>query len=165
MTTTTATTQMHRVYIKASPEAIWEAITSPEWTARYGYQGAAEYDLRPGGAFRAHATPAMISFGMPEIVVDGEVIESDPPNKLVQTYRFLFNAESEAEGFTTLTWEIEADNDSITRLTVTHELTGAPLAAAMVAGGEAKLAEGGGGWPWILSDLKTVLESGTGLQE
>lgn len=166
MTTTTATTtQVHRVYIKATPTAIWEAITSPEWTARYGYQGPVDYDLRPGGAFRAFATPQMREFGMPEVVVDGEVVESDPPNRLVQTYRFLFNDDTEAEGFTTLTWEIEVENDSLTRLTVTHDLTDAPIHAAMVAGGESKLVEGGGGWPWILSDLKTLLESGSGLQE
>lgn len=165
MTTTTATTQIHRVYIKASPATIWEAITSPEWTVRYGYQAPAEYDLRPGGAFRSLATAEMIGFGLPEVVVDGEVVESDPPNKLVQTYRFLFGPENEAEGFTTLTWELEAENETLTRLTVIHELTDAPIAAAMVAGGEAKVAEGGGGWPWILSDLKTLLESGTGLQE
>ena len=47
--TTTATTQVYRVYIKATPEAVWEAITTPEWTARYGYRGPSEYDLRPGG--------------------------------------------------------------------------------------------------------------------
>ena len=47
---TTATTQVYRVYIKATPEAIWDAITKPEWTQRYGYGGRAEYDLRPGGA-------------------------------------------------------------------------------------------------------------------
>jgi len=165
MTTTTATVQIHRVYIKATPAAIWEAIISPEWTARYGYQGPVDYDLRPGGAFRALATPMMREFGMPEVVVDGEVVECDPPNKLVQTYRFLFNGDTEAEGFTTLTWQIEVENDSLTRLTVTHDVTDAPLHAAMVAGGESKLAEGGGGWPWILSDLKTLLESGSGLQE
>ena len=44
------TTQVYEVYIKATPQAIWEAITSPEWTVKYGYQGAVEYELRPGGA-------------------------------------------------------------------------------------------------------------------
>ena len=44
------TVQVHRVYIKATPEAIWDAITKPEWTERYGYAARVEYDLRPGGA-------------------------------------------------------------------------------------------------------------------
>ena len=51
-TTSTRTTQVFRVYIKASPERVWEAITSPEWNVKYGYPGHTEYDLRPGGAWR-----------------------------------------------------------------------------------------------------------------
>ena len=86
-----ATTQVYEVYIKASPQAIWDAITSPEWTVKYGYQGAVEYELRPGGAYRAHSTPQMQSFGLPDVVVDGAVEEADPPRKLVHTYRFLFS--------------------------------------------------------------------------
>ena len=54
-TETAVTTQVHRVYINATPEAIWEAITSPEWTAKYGYHGIAEFDLKPGGRFRMTA--------------------------------------------------------------------------------------------------------------
>ena len=54
-TETSVTTQVYRVYIKATPEAIWDAITKPEWTERYGYGGRVEYDLRPGGAYRAFA--------------------------------------------------------------------------------------------------------------
>ena len=96
--------------------------------------------------------------GMPEVVVDGEVVEADPPRKLVQTWRFLWDEELAAEGLTRVTWEIEEDDGGVTRLTVTHELEGAPLTAAQVAGVEAP--EGGGGWSWILSDLKTLLETG-----
>jgi uncharacterized protein YndB with AHSA1/START domain len=58
-TETTVTTQVYRVYIKATPQAIWDAITKPEWTERYGYGGRAEYDLRPGGSYRAFASEAM----------------------------------------------------------------------------------------------------------
>ena len=47
------TTQVYEVYIRATPESIWDAITSPEWTTKYAYRGAAEYDLRPGGAYKA----------------------------------------------------------------------------------------------------------------
>jgi uncharacterized protein YndB with AHSA1/START domain len=56
MTETNVTTQVYRVYIRATPEAIWEAITKPEWSARYGYGGNVDYDLRPGGSFKARAS-------------------------------------------------------------------------------------------------------------
>jgi uncharacterized protein YndB with AHSA1/START domain len=158
-------TQVYRVYIKATPQAIWDAITSTEWTQRYGYRGPTEYDLRPGGAYRARATPEMMKMGGPEVMVDGEVIEADPPHKLVQTWRAHFDPETLAEGFTRLTWEIEVEPESgLSTLTVTHELEGAPKTAAMVAN-RLKLHEGGGGWAWILSDLKTLLETGKSLAD
>jgi uncharacterized protein YndB with AHSA1/START domain len=56
-TTETTTTQVYRVYIKARPEAIWDAITKPEWTKRYGYTGLVDYDLRPGGHYKVRPTP------------------------------------------------------------------------------------------------------------
>ena len=59
MTQTDVTTQVYRVYIKATPQAIWDAITKPEWTAKFGYGGRAEYDLRPGGAYRGFASAEM----------------------------------------------------------------------------------------------------------
>ena len=80
------TVQVYRVYIKATPEAIWEAITDPGWTDRYGYRGRADIDLRPGGAYAANASEAMRAGGGPEVVVVGEVIEADPPRRLVQTW-------------------------------------------------------------------------------
>jgi uncharacterized protein YndB with AHSA1/START domain len=161
MTKTGVTTQVYRVYIKATPQAIWDAITAPEWTARYGYKGAAEYDLRPGGAYRALATEAMKAYGAPDVVVDGEVLEADPPRKLVQTWRFLWDPEVVAEGFTRVTWEIQEGEGGVTTLTVVHELQGAPLTAAYVGG---TMPEAGGGWSWILSDLKTLLETGASLE-
>jgi uncharacterized protein YndB with AHSA1/START domain len=152
------TTQVHEIYIKATPQAIWDAITQPEWTRQYAYGGAVEYDLRPGGAYCARSTPEMQSFGIPEVAIDGEVIESTPPKRLVHTYRFLFSEEMKKEGFTRITWEIEPTASGFTRLTVTHELEGAPTMAAMVA---SKFSESGaGGWSWILSDLKSLLETG-----
>ena len=157
-TKASVTTQVYEVYIRATPESIWEAITSPEWTTKYAYRGAAEYDLRPGGVYKAHATPQMCEFGLPEVVVDGVVEQSDPPRKLVHTYRFLFSDAHKAEGFTRVTWEIEKVAAGFSRLSVTHELEGAPMMAGMVA---SKFSEqGAGGWAWILSDLKTLLETG-----
>jgi len=159
--TRVATTQVYEVYIRASPQAIWDAITSPEWTVKYGYRGVVEYELRPGGAYRARATPDMQAMGMPDIVIDGVVEEADPPRKLVHTYRFLFSEEMKAEGFTRITWEIERVAAAFSRVTVIHELEGAPIMAGMLA---SKFSEQGtGGWAWVLSDLKSVLETGSAM--
>jgi uncharacterized protein YndB with AHSA1/START domain len=161
MTTATETaTQVYRIYIKATPEAIWDAITKPEWTQKYGYRAIAEYDLRPGGKYQARATEEMQAMGMTELVVDGEVLEADPPRKLVQTWRALWDEEIKSEGPTRVTFDIEEDDGGFTRLTVTHELENAPVTADQVAS-VARIHEGGGGWSWILSDLKTLLETGT----
>lgn len=151
--------KVFRVYIKAPPQKIWDAITTPEWTQKYGYAGPVEYDLRPGGKYRGLASKEMLQFGAPETVVDGEVLEADPPRKLVQTWRFLWGQELIDEGFTKVTFEIVDSGNGLSRLTVTHDLTNAPLHAAQIASDKA-LEEGGGGWAWILSDLKSLLETG-----
>jgi uncharacterized protein YndB with AHSA1/START domain len=156
-------TQVYRVYIKATPEAIWDAITKPEWTQKYGYRGIVEFDeLRPGGKYRFIAPEEMQQMGMPEVVVDGEVVEADPPRKLVQTWHPLWSEDIAAET-TRVTYDIEEDDWGVTRLTVTHELEGGPITAAQVGLTDARMQEGGGGWPMILSDLKTLLETGKGL--
>jgi uncharacterized protein YndB with AHSA1/START domain len=157
---TTATTQAFRVHVKANPEAVWEAITSPEWTTRYGYRTPSEYDLRPGGAFRSLANEDMKAMGTPDIVAEGEVLEADPPHRLVQTWRMLLEPSQAAEPFTRITWEIEPLAGRVSRLTVIHDLEGAPIHAALVSG---ERMEGGGGWPYVLSDLKSLLETGTAL--
>ena len=162
-TATETTTQMYRVYIKASPQAIWDAITSPEWSDRYGYWGHVSYDLRPGGALSIRASDAMkkagaeLGFPTPDVIVDGEVIEADPPRKLVQTWRMLMDPNG-AEGFTRLTYEIEEGRGGVSKLTVIHDLAGAPRLALAVAGEMGE--EAGGGWSWVLSDLKSLLETG-----
>jgi uncharacterized protein YndB with AHSA1/START domain len=157
------TTQVYRVWIKATPEAIWDAITKPEWTARYGYGGIAHYDLRPGRPFVVHPSEPMASMeGVPDDIIDGEIVEADPPRRLALTWRMLMDPGMQAEGFTKLTYEIEEIEGGPTKLTVTHDLAGAPGLARMVAGGdEAKGA--GGGWAWVLSDLKSLLETGAPL--
>jgi uncharacterized protein YndB with AHSA1/START domain len=97
--------------------------------------------------------------GAPELAVDGEVIEADPPYKLVQTWRMLIDEGMAAEGFSRLTYEITARDDGFSRLTVIHELEGAPRLASLLAGGWED--EGaGGGWSFVLSSLKTLLETG-----
>ena len=162
-TTTNVGTQVYRVYIRATPQAIWDAITSPEWTARYGYGGRAEWDpeLKPGASYRGLASDAMRSMGAPEVAVDGEVIEATPPHRLVQTWRMLMDDGLKAEGFTRLTYEL-VETGGVTRLTVTHDLTGAPSLAVLTSGAaDDQPGAGGGGWPWVLSDLKSLLETGT----
>jgi uncharacterized protein YndB with AHSA1/START domain len=173
MSTTTksgVTTQVHRVYIKASPQAVWDAITQPEWTVRYGFGAPVEYDLRPGGAYRAFPTEGMkraaerMGFPIPDVAMDGQVVEADPPRRLVHTFRMLMGDQATvAEGFTQLTWEIDEIEPGLSKLTVIHDLEGAPRMAALTSGeGEGQGA--GGGWPEVLSGLKTLLETGEALR-
>jgi uncharacterized protein YndB with AHSA1/START domain len=161
-TETKVTTQVYRVYIKASAQKIWEAITKPEWSERYGYGGRVDFDLRAGGAFRWLTSAEMRGMGAPEVGIDGQVIEADPPRKLVQTWRMIMDPGTAAEGFTRLTYEIEEGKDGVTKLTVTHDLEGAPKLAALVDGKQEHTGAGGG-WTWVLSDLKSLLETGTRL--
>jgi uncharacterized protein YndB with AHSA1/START domain len=149
--------RIHEIYIKATPAAIWDAITSPEWNGRYGYRAQADFDLRPGGKYAAKANEGMKSFGLPDVIIDGEVIEAHPPSKLVQTWRWLFDENQRKEGFSRLTYEIVDTGKGFCRLTVTHDQTHQPtMAAATIS----KFGDnGGGGWNWILSDLKSLLET------
>jgi uncharacterized protein YndB with AHSA1/START domain len=142
-TETTTTTQVYQVFIKASAEQVWRALVDPDWTQRYFYGTRAEYDLRPGGRFRS------LGGDSGEPMVEGEVLEVEPPRKLVQTWRFLYDPELAAEGFTRVTYELEEAEGGLTKLTATHDLEGAPKTAEHVAGG----------WSYILSGLKTLLET------
>jgi len=169
--TTEATTQVYRVWIKTSPEKIWAAITDPEWNRRYGYSAPGYYDLKPGGSYTSTPSEAMLDyakqngFTLPDTIVDGEVIKADPPRLLVQTWRMLMDPTTGAEPFSTLTYEIEdiETQPGVCKLTVTHDLTGAPATARMVAGTDEE--DAGGGWPWVLSDLKSLLETGKALKD
>jgi uncharacterized protein YndB with AHSA1/START domain len=158
--TTTATavaTQAYVIIVKAAPEAIWDAITNPDQTDRYGYRGRVEMELRPGGAYRAHPSDAMREMGAGDVIADGEVVEATPPTRLVHTWNPSFVPEIADEPATRLTWELTAADFGGTKLTLTHELAGAPSTAAMVAGAPGT----GGGWAFVLSDLKTLLETGS----
>ncbi|MFH5207166.1 SRPBCC domain-containing protein [Antrihabitans sp. NCIMB 15449] len=158
--------QVYRVYIKVTPQKVWDAITSSEWTTKYGYgglvdysSGQGEYKIRPDEGMVEGAK--QMGFPLPDVVVDGEILEYDPPRKLALTWRMAMDPDCAAEGFTKLTYEIDAIGDG-SRLTLTHELENAPKHAAMVVGADAAEAvgQGGGGWPWVLSDLKSLLETG-----
>lgn len=161
MTTSTRTVQVHRVYIAAPAQRVWDALLSPEWTDRYGYGGFVQSDLQPGSPIAQTAGAGMQEHGITGPVVDGEVIESDPPRRFVQTWRMLMDDALTAEGFSRLTYDL-VETDGVTRLTLTHDVTDAPKTAWLVSGeSDAQPDAGGGGWPWVLSDLKSLLETGT----
>ena len=159
------TTQVYRVYIRTTPEAVWDAITKPEWTARYGYTGYVDYDLRPGGHYKVRATEQFRAEAhaqgnsLPEVIIEGEVLEADPPRKLVTTFRMLMDARTAAEPVTRITHEIKETGNGVCSLTLVHELEGASILAPLLAGEWADQGAGGG-HAWVLSDLKTLLETG-----
>jgi uncharacterized protein YndB with AHSA1/START domain len=157
-----STVQTHRIFIRATSLEIWDALTRPGWTQQYGYRAPAQYDLRPGGAYRAFASVTMKMHGIDGVIFDGEVLEADPPRRLVQTWRVLFDPRTRDEADTRLTWEIAEGNRGVSTLALTHDLAGAPHTAALAAGRHAAVLPDtpGGGWAWILSDLKTLLETG-----
>ncbi|GLY64854.1 SRPBCC domain-containing protein [Amycolatopsis taiwanensis] len=167
MTSTESTTQVYRVYIKATAQQVFDALTKPEWTQRYGYGGLTDFDLTPGAKFATAPDPAMVEgmkaagYPVPDVVIDGEVIEVDAPHKLVLSWRMVMDPAAAEEGFTTLTYEITESAGGV-KLTLLHDLAGKPQHAAQVEGaGDAD--QGGGGWPWVLSDLKSLLETGSRL--
>ena len=95
-TETAVTTQVYRVYIKATPQAIWDAITKPEWTQRYGYTNIADFDLRPGGAYRSYPSEPMkrgaeaMGIPLPDVVVDGELNVAQRRRKLLAQHIVTF---------------------------------------------------------------------------
>jgi uncharacterized protein YndB with AHSA1/START domain len=141
MTTMTATAQVYNVFIKATPEQIWEAITKPEFTAKYFYASRVEL---VNGRRRAYSPDG-------DLWGDEAILEEDPPRRLVHGWRALYDPELAEEATSRVTWEIEGQEGGVSRLTVTHDqLEGAPKTAESVAGG----------WMYVLSGLKTLLETG-----
>jgi uncharacterized protein YndB with AHSA1/START domain len=143
MTTATAqTTQVYQLFIKATPERIWEAITTPEFTARYFHRAR----IRVTSDRYLSQGPGGETWG------DGPVFEFDPPRRLVHEWRSLYDPDLAAEEPSRLTWEIEPQDDGTCLLTVVHDrLEGAPRTAAGVSGP---------GWMGVLSGMKTLLETG-----
>jgi uncharacterized protein YndB with AHSA1/START domain len=141
-TMTAQTTQVYSVFIKATPEQIWEAITTPAFTEQYFYGS------------RITVTPEAYASTNAEgnDLVWGAVSEFEPPRRLVHTWRSLYDEEMAAEDESRVTWEIEAQEDGVSLLTVVHDrLEGAPKTAVSVSGV---------GWMRVISGLKTVLETG-----
>jgi uncharacterized protein YndB with AHSA1/START domain/DNA-binding transcriptional ArsR family regulator len=146
---TTKPLQIYQVFIRATPEQIWEAITSPEFTSRYFYGTRVESDLEAG-------SPIVYRSGnSDDMLVEGEVISSDPPRRLVHTWRALYSPDLAADPPSRVSWELEPADGGVTRLTVTHDGFETETATfTSVAGG----------WNLVLDGLKTLLETGTPLQ-
>jgi uncharacterized protein YndB with AHSA1/START domain len=150
MTTMTAqTTQVYSVFIRATPEQVWDAITKPEFTTRYFHGTKIDSTFEPGAPYLSVAGEGG------DTLVDGEVLESDPPRLLKHTWRALYDPETASEPHSRVTWEIEPQEGGVTKLTVVHDqLEASPKTAASVAGG----------WSYVLSGLKTLLETGEPLE-
>jgi len=136
--------KVFEIYIKTTPERLWEAITSPELRSRYTFGVGVTSDWTPGSRYEG-------SHPRGGLLMDGENLEVEPPRRLVQSYNARWSDDVTAEGTSRVTWEIEPVGDSC-RLRVVHD----------------QLREGGndeiwGGWPMILSGLKTLLETGEDL--
>ncbi len=134
--------KIFEIYIRTTPEALWEAITDPEIRSKYNFGAAVTSEWKVGSSLQMGAPEANGLLGQ------GEVLEVDPPRRLVHTLTALWSDDVKSEGPSRVTWEIEPIEDSC-RLTVTHD----------------ELREGAnpelyGGWPMILSGLKTWLETG-----
>jgi uncharacterized protein YndB with AHSA1/START domain len=144
-TMTEQTTQVYSVFIRATPDQVWDAITKPEFTARYFYGSVIDSTFEPGSPYLGWSSDRTQQY------VDGEVLEADPPRLLRHTWRALYDEETAAEQPSRVTWEIEPQDGGVTKLTVVHDqLEASPKTALNVAGG----------WMYILSGLKTLLETG-----
>jgi uncharacterized protein YndB with AHSA1/START domain len=149
MTGTTATalaTQVYQVFIKATPEAIWDALVKPEFTTKYFHGGSVDTTGEAGTPMRMYAPDGETLWG------DEIIEESDRPRRLVVGWRSLYDPEMAAEERSRVTWEIEPREGGVCLLTVVHDqLENSPKTAASVSGA---------GWMQVLSGLKTLLETG-----
>jgi uncharacterized protein YndB with AHSA1/START domain len=135
---------IYTIYIVSTPEKVWQALTSAEFSRKYFFGNAVEVDLRVGGAY-------LVRTGDGALHISGEVIECDPPKKLTVTFNIDWPALIEKLGPTLVTYEIEPVGE-VVKLTLlqSHDR---PLSDDILAGGRQ-------GWPAILSSLKSVLETG-----
>jgi uncharacterized protein YndB with AHSA1/START domain len=144
-TTTQLATQVYQVFIKATPEAIWDALIKPEFTTRYFHGGRVETTGEAG-------TPMRMLGPNGEIWGDEVIQESEPPRRLVVGWRSLYNSEMAAEPRSRIAWEIEPRDGGVCLVTLIHdELEHSPITALNVSGE---------GWMGVISGLKTLLETG-----
>ena len=149
MTEQTQTVQVYAVFIRASAEQVWDAITKPEFTTKYFYGSVLESTYEPGASYTGWSEDHSQQY------VDGEIIEAAPPARLVTKWRATWDPETAEEPYSRVTWELEPAGDGVTKLTVVHDqLDASPKTALQVAGG----------WSFILSGMKTLLETGKPLE-
>jgi uncharacterized protein YndB with AHSA1/START domain/DNA-binding transcriptional ArsR family regulator len=134
--------KVFEIYIKTTPEQLWEAITDKDLRAKYNFGVGVESDWTPGSPYEGRSPAA------PDVLLAGENLEVDPPRRLVQSFTALWSEEAKSEGPSRVTWEIEPVGDSCRLLVIHDELR------------EDANPELYGGWPQILSGLKTLLETG-----
>ena len=135
-------TQVYQVFIKATPEAIWDAITRPEFTARYFYGARIENTAERHRALSPDG----------DVWGDSPTFEYDPPRRLVHEWQSLYDPELAGEEPSRVSWEIEPQDGGYCKLTVVHDrLEASPKTAESVSGA---------GWMMVLSGLKTLLETG-----
>ncbi|HUN79269.1 MAG TPA: SRPBCC domain-containing protein [Solirubrobacteraceae bacterium] len=134
--------KVFEIYIKTTPERLWEAITDPGLRSRYTFGLRVESDWAPGSAYRG------VSSGAEPLILEGENIEVEPPRRLVQSFRALWSEDVKAEGTSRVTWEIAPVGADSCQLTVTHDQLPEDANPEIY-----------GGWPMILSGLKTLLET------
>ena len=137
--------KVFEIYIKTTPQRLWEAITNPEMRRKYNFGAGVESDWTPGSRYQG------ISPRAPSAIWEGENLEVDPPRRLVQSFRALWSDDVKREGTSKVTWEIEPVGDSC-RLTVLHEQLRENANPELY-----------GGWMMLLSGLKTLLETGESL--
>jgi len=136
-------TFVYTIYIRTSAERLWEALTSPEFTKQYWFGMQLQTDWKAGSAWR-------LLFPDGRLADTGEVVEADRPRRLVLRWRNEWKPEMKAEGEATCTMSLELANGAV-KLTVTHEMErDQSLLIQAVSGG----------WPRILSNLKSLLETG-----
>ena len=140
-------TQVYQLYINATQEQVWDAITNPAVVAKFFHAARVEATYEVGTVIRSTSPDGATTWG------ENTVLECDPPRRLVHTWVSLYDEELAAEGESRVTWEIEAMPGDMARLTLIHDqLEDAPKTADSVRG-----------WTYILSNLKTVLETGESL--
>jgi uncharacterized protein YndB with AHSA1/START domain len=131
-------------YIRTTPAKLWQALTDPQFTERYWFGARQECDWKVGSPWKL----VMPTVGLAD---SGEVLEVEPEKRLVLSWRNEFMPELKAEGYSRMTYDIEPDGETV-KLTVTHE-----------SDGEVFIEKVSGGWPKILSSLKSLLETGEAL--
>ena len=134
--------KVFEIYIRTTPELLWEAITNPTIRAKYHFGAGADSSWSPGSKW------ALVHPGAEGALAEGENLVVDPPLRLVQTMDVMWSEDAEREGTSRVTWEIEQVGDSC-RLTVIHDELRDDAPAELY-----------GGWPMVLSGLKTWLETG-----